>query len=332
MDEKGFLTYNQQMRKLRDDKGLLCKGSLDKKILVQNGYFNLINGYKTPFISGTDKEGVHQYIPETSIKQLNSLKRFDDDLRIELLSVITRVEEELRALTAYKFDSVNDNGNIPWYSIDAYSPKCTLKNKMDTISKAYSELSRSHLDYVKYYMENHKQIPTWIMLKAVNFSTFIDILDYSKRSVPHSICLLFDLIDEDGHPDVKLLIGSVHWMRKIRNACAHNERIYTISDSGRLSNRYFELLGKGYTRVNEKRVFDLLIYLKYYLSQKDFKKIVGKIKAMLLELENWLNPNSFDYVRAQLGIKRIEDLEHLACIPKDDADYCKFDKIANNEF
>ena len=48
-EDKYFLTYNQQMRKLRNDKNILCKGSTHKKILVRAGYFNIVNGYKTPF-------------------------------------------------------------------------------------------------------------------------------------------------------------------------------------------------------------------------------------------------------------------------------------------
>lgn len=54
-DDKFFLTYNQQMRKLRNDKHLVCTGSPHKRILVRAGYFNIVNGYKNPFISGADK-------------------------------------------------------------------------------------------------------------------------------------------------------------------------------------------------------------------------------------------------------------------------------------
>lgn len=34
-EDKYFLTYNQQMRKLRNNKHILCNGSLHKKILVR---------------------------------------------------------------------------------------------------------------------------------------------------------------------------------------------------------------------------------------------------------------------------------------------------------
>lgn len=218
-DDKLFLTYNQQMRKLRNDKHIDCAGSIHKKILIRAGYFNIVNGYKTPFISGQDANGNHIYISGTSISQLQAVKQFDDQLRSFLLKYITQIEEETRTLAGYKFDKCKENGKIPWYDTNAYSPNKSLQEKMSVISKAYNELSRSQLDYVKFYMDNHKQIPIWIMIKVDNFSTFIDIIQYSKTDVSHSLCHLYGLEDEQGRANVKLLIGSLHWMRKIRNAC-----------------------------------------------------------------------------------------------------------------
>lgn len=228
-NDKFFLTYNQQMRKLRNDKHIICEGSSHKKILVRAGYFNIVNGYKNPFVSGQDSQGNHFYIAGTSIDQLHYVKKFDDQLRSFLLRYITQVEEEARTLTAYKFDECNDNGSISWYDTNAYSPNRSLQEKMDVISRAYNELSQSRLDYVKFYMDNHAQIPTWIMIKVVNFSTFIDIINVSKTDVSHSLCNLYGLEDKNLQPNVKLLIGCLHWMRKIRNSCAHNERIYCLT-------------------------------------------------------------------------------------------------------
>ena len=56
-NDKYFLTYNQQMRKLRNDKKISCVGSADKKILVRAGYFNIVNGYKNPIINPHFKWG-----------------------------------------------------------------------------------------------------------------------------------------------------------------------------------------------------------------------------------------------------------------------------------
>ena len=62
----------------------------DKTTLVRMGYFNLVNGYKEPFICGKDNNGNHIYIANTSLKALYALKKFDDDLRMLLLKYITQ--------------------------------------------------------------------------------------------------------------------------------------------------------------------------------------------------------------------------------------------------
>lgn len=322
------------MRKLRNDKGIICQGSSHKKILIRAGYFNIINGYKNPFVSGQDAEGNHSYITGTNIDQFLAVKQFDEQLRSFLLCYITQVEEETRTLAGYKFDECNDNGSIPWYDTDAYSPRKTLQEKMSVISKAYYELSKSELDYVNFYMKNHKQIPTWIMFKVVNFSTFIDLIRYSKTDVSHSLCHLYGLEDDKGHPNVKLLIGSLHWMRKIRNSCAHNERVYCLcrqrkeksSNTGRIIEKYFPMLRSGYTRNLDQKIFDLIVYFKYYLPNNEYKGFIKTLKNMLENLQNQIHPHAFEYIRAQMGIKNLEDLDVLLHLPKDDIEYNKFDK------
>ena len=332
-DDKKFLTYNQQMKKLRNDKKIICNGSSHKKLLIRAGYFNIVNGYKKPFVSNVDPDGTHHYISNTSIDELHSVKVFDEKLRIFLLRYITQVEEETRTLTGYMFDKCNNNGSIPWYDTEAYSPNCSLKDKMDVISNAYSELSKSRLEYVKFYMNHHKQIPTWIMIKVVNFSTFIDILKYSKKDVTHALCDLYCINDFDGYPNVKLLIGSLHWMRIIRNSCAHNERVYCISrsrdsshNSGRIIDPYIAALGSSYKRDHNQSILDLLVYFKYYLPKKEYMQMIKELDNMLQDLSGKIHPHAFEYIRGKMGIKNIADLDHLLHLPKDEIEYNKFDK------
>ena len=106
-----------------------------------------------------------------------------------------------------------------------------------------------------------------------------------------------------------MLIGSFHWLRKVRNSCAHNERIYSIHrDNGRILNCYFDLLPKSYRRERTQKVIDLLLYLKFYLDKEDYKLMIIEMKTLILDLESRLSPTAFRKVRADLGIK---DLAHL---------------------
>lgn len=333
-DDKAFLSYNLQMRKLRNNKHIDCSGSKAKTILVRMGYFNIVNGYKAPFTCGVNANGAHVYLPNTSLEHLYKLKKFDDDLRLFLLKYITQIEEEVRTLTGYKFDQCNGDGKVPWYDTNAYSPNSSLQNRMSAISSAYSELSTSQLDYVKFYMDHHSLIPTWIMIKMINFSTFINVLKNSKMSVTHGLCRLYDMYDSNGKPNVKLLVGSLHWLRKVRNACAHNERIFCIhqskaqssrNNSGRIVEKYISSLKKSYSRDSDKRIFDLLVYFKYYLPDSEFKKMMSEFQKMLSNLQNGIFKNAFENIRGQMGIKDLLDLEVLKKLPKAAIEYNKFD-------
>lgn len=250
-----------------------------------------------------------------SIIQKNSNIRFDFALRLA--------------------NELEINMNDPWYETNAYSSSATLQSKMNTISSAYSELSKSRSEYVQFYMKNHEQIPTWIMIKVVNFSTFIDVLHNSKTNVTHAICKLYSMYDDNNLPNVKLLIGSLHWLRRVRNSCAHNERVYCIhqtqarnnSASGRILDPYYTQLPTSYSRCTEKNIFDILVYFKYFLPTKEFTPMIIELKNMLIELQNTLQTNAFDNVRGQMGIKNLNVLDVLIALPKSKIEYHKFDTL-----
>ena len=250
-----------------------------------------------------------------SIIQKNSNIRFDFALRLA--------------------NELEINMNDPWYETNAYSSSATLQSKMNTISSAYSELSKSRSEYVQFYMKNHEQIPTWIMIKVVNFSTFIDVLHNSKTNVTHAICKLYSMYDDNNLPNVKLLIGSLHWLRRVRNSCAHNERVYCIhqtqarnnSASGRILDPYYTQLPTSYSRCTEKNIFDILVYFKYFLPTEEFTPMIIELKNMLIELQNTLQTNAFDNVRGQMGIKNLNVLDALITLPKSKIEYNKFDTL-----
>lgn len=326
---KPFKTHNQQMKYLRYTKGIECNGSNHKAILIKHGYFNLINGYKTPFVIGVDASGNHSYIGGTTIDHFKAVKEFDDELRYILLKYITRCEEEIRTLAGHKFDYTNNYGSSEWYEIDSYNEDVSAQDKIRVIAKCYNEINQSQQPYVQHYLNEHNSVPTWIFIKVINFSTFIDYLQICKPEVINSICELYTIKDSYGNPNPDLLISILHWMRKVRNACAHNERIYGITrDNGRVNQPYYQFLSapRRYTRHRSQRVMDIIIYLKYFLCDKEFKLFIKEIKDSFSKLQHQLNPNAFDKVRAETGIRDINTLDELAGIHKP-INYNNFEKI-----
>ena len=317
MSEKDFLTHNQQMKRLRDIKKISCSGSGDKEILCRLGYFNLINGYKNAFVAGKDAHGNHIYYRGTSIQELYALKQFDDELRSVLLKQLTRVEEEIRTVFAYKFDEVNDNGKITWYQIEAYDQRTGGAPVMAAISRAYRDVDNSSQEYVRYYLEHHKFIPTWIMVKVVSFSDFINLVNCSKKPVKQALFKMYGLFDNTGKEDFDLLIGSLHWIRIVRNSCAHNERIYTMcKPKSRIKTVYMDSLANSYSSGRDKRIMDLLVYMKYYSPHSEYVRFIGQVKDLLSDLKTKIRRAAFDNVRAELGIKDLAHLDKLCATQK----------------
>ena len=152
----------------------------------------------------------------------------------------------------------------------------------------------------------------WVITKAIYFGTFIDLIELSKPVIAESLCELYGIKDANNNNDIKLLIGSLHWVRIFRNACAHNERIYCLKAEGRIFDQEIRKLGSRYMRIKERKLFDLLVYLRYYMQKKEYQSLIKSIKDMLLKLQSSISVYAFDNIRGGMGIKRIEDLDILS--------------------
>ena len=86
------------------------------------------------------------------------------------------------------------------------------------------------------------------------------------------------------------------------------------------------MLGHGYIRNLDQRIFDLIIYFKYYLPKNEYKQFISDLKEMLTNLQPKIHSHAFEYVHGQIGIKNLSDLDALRDFPKDEIEYNKFDK------
>ena len=299
------------MRSLRG-KGIECSGSGDKTLLCRLGYFNLVNGYKTPFVAAEDSgSGKKSYYPKTTLQNIKRVYDFDESLRMLLFPCLTKVENEIRTFAAYKFDEVNSVEGLTWFDVKAYDPNQKPSEIVNVISKAYAEVNYSKkLNYVHFYLDNHDSIPTWIFAKVIKFETLINFIKKCKTDVKDALCNLYDIKDKNGVPSHNLLINMLFWIKHIRNVCAHNGRIYTqIKEDSRLSEKYIHGLPRSYTKDRDQRIIDLLAYLKYFLDPESFCSLIDRFSELLMALQNDINPDAFNKVRISLGVKNIADLQ-----------------------
>lgn len=314
---KKFLTYNQQMRKLRDDKKIQCDDD-DKLILIKNGYFNLVNGYKTPFII-TKNDNQHEYINGINLKQLYSLKKFDESIRILFLEHLTKIEEEIRVIFAYSFDLHNSNGDIPWYDMKAFNPKSNSKELLDLQTMIFTDLKNSQQKYIKYYLDHHDKLPTWIVTKVLNFNTIIKMIKNSKNEIIDKLTAVYNFREIKKTVASKQLAAGLHLLRKIRNSAAHNEVIYNYSsiniknrkrNINRTNNHIIQYLGIKYSNTPNK-ILDLLIYFRYFLADSDFNNVINIFTSLLIELQNGIHNQAYTKVLNLMGISNTERIDKL---------------------
>jgi abortive infection bacteriophage resistance protein len=319
---KSFKNYDEQMTYLNDEKEILVE-ERDKIHLIRQGYFNLINGYKAPFIEGFTSDGKHKYWKGTTVQHIQYVKNFDERLRYHLLEHITRIEEEIRQTFAYKFDFINSN--FSWNTIEAYDTnEFNQEEIQELINDIEKELDESNLSYVRHYKNKHGFIPTWIVTKNIRFHTLIRFIKFSKVEVKSEFCDLYGIETtsrrNNNNPKLNfsVLLSTLNWMRWVRNSCAHNERVYGMIRTGqRKVTKYHRLLISRYRHERDKNLVDLFIFIKYYLPHDEYVIFIEKIKKLMLDLEGKIYEEAFRRVKNNIGLRQVQHLDLLLNSPKE---------------
>ena len=95
--------------------------------------------------------------------------------------------------------------------------------------------------------------------------------------------------------------------------------IYRLSKT-----RVFLPTRKNYiTKHYSQRLIDVILYLRYFLPDTEYIAFIEDVERLLITLREKINGNAFDKVRAEMGIRSLDDLEILKNSSKD----IKFNKF-----
>lgn len=102
--EKFFSVHSKRVHILRSRSMNIDNGSEQKNLLKEYNYYNLVNGYKDPFLlQGTSS--VEKYITGTQLSELEALLKFDSNLRLLFLREILKIEEIIKNQIVQSFYS-----------------------------------------------------------------------------------------------------------------------------------------------------------------------------------------------------------------------------------
>ena len=185
MKDKNFTTFEEQINILKRRNLIIGNEEAAIDALKRYGYYNIINGYKEPFvIASENSDDEEKYKDGITFEEIYALFLLDRNIRISVMDAMFDVEDHLRTATAhviaeaftadqnkyldrknYKLgNKVNDHGS---YTIDA-------------IFNKFTNILADNTQPVKHYREDYGNVPPWILLKEASFGNIVNFIKVQK--------------------------------------------------------------------------------------------------------------------------------------------------------
>ena len=266
---KTFLTYEQQIDKLKNEKLLtISNEEYAKEFLSKLSYYSLVSGYKKLFKHAPSGK----YIHGVSFEELVSFYYFDEELRTLFMKYILHVERNMKSTISYYFCEKYGEQQCEYLNPANYT--ITRKNKQDvqrlvlSLQKAIS--LPSHYDYITHHAKQYNNVPLWVAMNTFTFGQVSKIYQYIPNDIQVKISTDFENVSEQQLHQMMRVLASC------RNVCAHGERLYSFHINETIPNMplhtKFQLPQKnGQFQTGKRDLFAVVVALRYLISTEDFK-------------------------------------------------------------
>ena len=283
---KPFMTYEQQLTKLKDEKHILIPDEVKAKAKLQEiGYYSLVTGYKHIFRI----PGQKIYKSGTSLDEIVSLYEFDENIRALFLRYLLHIEQHLRSLLSYYFTEKYGENQSAYLNPANYN---SIAKHQAGISRLISELTRLsqsiQYPYIEYQRNTYNNVPLWVLVNAMTFGSLSKMYIFLTSDLQTKVSKNFLHVNE------KQLRQYLTVLTKFRNVCAHNERLFsyrtkdTIPDTILHQKLCISKTGNAYI-LGKRDLFAMVIAFRYLLSPNEFhtfKKSLTQCIDKLLKATN----------------------------------------------
>lgn len=285
--DKPFKTYEELVAKLRDEKNLSIPDEARVvELLKKHSYFSLVSGYKSLF-----KQPDGKYLPGTTIEDLLALFEFDNKLRDIFFHAIQSIEKHIKSLLSYAF--AEKYGEDQKAYLDFHNYQFVGLSEEDTyfrcaeikrLIQVFTDKIRPPFGqkYVEHQWSQHKNIPLWVLLKAVTLGTASKMYSLCTQDIQAAVSKEFPQILEHQ------LVGMLDLLTRVRNVCAHNERLYDFNTGKKRAIQAMPLhaqLGigkkKSYYKKGQSDLFAAVVCFKYLLPPDEFQTTMGELKEAI---------------------------------------------------
>ncbi len=315
--DKVYSSTDDQIHILRSRGMTIADAACAKRTIDLENYYNLINGYKQPFLDSTYSGSDERYISGTKFEEIHSLYLFDRELRNLFIRYILELENNVKSVLAHDFSAKYGHENylkIAHFDISVKRwEKMTASQKIGAISALISglqheiarQLSKNN-PMISHYMLEYGYVPLWVLVNALSLGTIGIFYSYLKQKDQNDIGRHFLLKPEEMNSFLQVL--TIY-----RNACAHDERLYNLkslrNNMKPNSIRTLSLHGKLDIPVNSSNnpiygkndLFAIIIIFKTMLPKKSFDTFFMALKKLTDELAVRLCTIPFQSIEREMG-------------------------------
>lgn len=271
---KPFLSIEQQVE-LLERRGVKVDEETSS-ILLREGYYSVVNGYKMPFIDhqASVEAGDDRFASGTAFSDIYDLFSFDRKLRGLTFHYLVKAEAAARTAISYCFsDSYREADAYLYqanyctkeeYSTFGGNPDRYVFEITGLIRKLSDRASKSNASFIVHYREAYGVVPLWVLAIDLTFGNLEHFFNLMKPAEQRAVCRAIAestgrLGDKNlGHFDPKKARVSLEALVKFRNICAHDERLYCAQVGGRKAINYVKMVWM----------------LEHYLPEDEFTKFL----------------------------------------------------------
>ena len=232
--DKPFKTYDELIS-LMNSRGLKT-GDRAMFILEREGYYPVVNGYKSLFIDRAANG--ETYKRGCEFEELYDLFVMDRRLRAVLFRHIALCEGMLKTVSTYRFCEAHPDDNEAYldersYRRDRSRLVASFTHELKRIlGRIPEEPPRFTKEYLEHYKANHDNIPLWVTMNSLSLTQAFKFYTNQTEAVRFAIAQDFQRMHRDAFGSRarrithRSLQDAYDHIKDFRNVCAHDERLY----------------------------------------------------------------------------------------------------------
>ena len=301
-------TTNALMKYLRDTHNISIANSIDKRNLINIGYYHGYKGYR--YISNPNNR-----VNITNFQEIVSIVNFDSKLKSLLYPQLMQIETISKNIVLqilveeYKTDEFNEiyeNGMTDYKNSNPNDYKMKMKHRLGVQNSIYSALSRSYNNdnkIVSHFYSKDRHIPIWGIFEIITLGTFADLI----KSLELKARIRIDKemkINISYDTNAKFPERIIYLIKALRNSVAHNDVVFDVrfKDSNINSKlcKYIES-EIGCTNIDFSTITDYILIIafllkKYKISKTELNHFINEYENIIEEFRNNIPFNIYSQI------------------------------------